>query len=87
MTDEMKAFCTKVAAFIMMEGEKAELDTGDMVQSATAALAMVTLQCAREGHEADVILDVIGMLQEAGVQFIEAKREHSDESDSVQRYN
>jgi hypothetical protein len=87
MTDEMKLFCTKVAAFIMMEGEAAQLETGDMVQAATAALAMVSLQCAMEGHEADVILDVIGMLQDAGVQMIESKREHSDESDSVQRYN
>ena len=87
MTDEMKAFCTKVAAFIMMEGEKAKLETGDMVQCAVAALAMVSLQCAREGHEADVILDIIGMLQEAGVQFIESKRGYTDESDSVQRYN
>lgn len=87
MTDEMKAFCTKVAAFIIMEGENAGLDTGDMVQSATAALAMVAMQCAKEGHEADVILDILGMLQEAGVQFIEVKRGNVDESDSVQRYN
>jgi hypothetical protein len=87
MTEEMKVFCTKVAAFIMMEGEAAQIETGDMVQAATVALAMVAMQCSMEGHEADVILDVIGMLQEAGVQMIESKREHSDESDSVQRYN
>lgn len=83
MTDEMKLFCAKVAAFIMAEDDAAQLETEDIIQSAVAALAMVALQCAREGHEADVILNVIGMLQEAGVQFIEAKRRSADESGSV----
>jgi hypothetical protein len=87
MTEEMKLFCAKVATFIVAEGERADLEVEDMVQGATAALVMVALQCAKEGHEADVILDVIGMLQEAGVQFIEVKRGNFDESDSVQRYN
>lgn len=87
MTDAMRLLASNIADFIMAEGLNGNFETSDIVEAATIGLAIVTLSFSVEGHEADTILDVIGMFQEAGVYMIEAKRGEADESDSVQRHH
>jgi len=87
MTDAMRLLASNIAEFIMAEGLNGNFKPSDIVEAATVGLAVVTLSFSVEGHEADTILDVIGMFQEVGVHMIEAKRGEADESDSVQRYN
>jgi hypothetical protein len=87
MTDEkMEEFCQLICNFILIEADKYALDSEELMRAVSATVASLALDCAVDGHEADVLLEVIGMVQEVGVELIDMKRGGEDES-SVQRHN
>ena len=64
---------------------KLEISPYDAIEVLVQNMMILAISCAREGREANVILDVIALVQEFGMGIIEHKHGEGDDESSVQR--
>lgn len=87
MTDDEKKIQLAIAVSSAVQDTciKLKIQPYDAVEVMAKAMMILAFSSSREGREADVVLDIVGMIWELGTDMIKRKRgEESDES-SVQR--
>lgn len=87
MTDDKKKIQLAIAVSSAVQDTciKLKIQPYDAVEVMAKAMMILAFSSSREGREADVVLDIVGMIWELGTDMIKRKRgEESDES-SVQR--
>ena len=57
----------------------------DAIEVIAKTMMILAITSSKAGREADVVLDVIGMIWEVGTDMIDRKREEDDDESSVQR--
>jgi|GEM_PF-3603631 len=64
---------------------KLEIFPYDAIEVMVKNIMILAISSAKEGREADVVLDVISMVKDFGTDMIERKRGEGDYESSVQR--
>jgi hypothetical protein len=87
MTDDEKKMelAMKVSTLVSKTCIKHKIQPTDAILVLAKTMMILAITSARGGREADVVLDVVGMIWEVGTNMIEKKREEEDDESSVQR--
>lgn len=87
MTDDKKKIQLAIAVSSAVQDTciKLKIQPYDAVEVMAKAMMILAFSSSREGREADVVLDIVGMIWELGTDMTEAKRGEGDNASSVQR--
>ena len=87
MTDDEKKMelALAVSSAVQDTCVRLKIEPYDAVEVMAKVLMVLAITSAKGGREADVVLDVIGMIWELGTDMIEAKRGEGDDESSMQR--
>ena len=87
MTDDEKKteLATKVSMLVTKMCLNLEIEPYDAIEVLAKVMTILAVTSAKEGREADVMLDVFAMIWEVATEVIEAKRGEDDDESSVQR--
>lgn len=87
MTDDEKKIQLAMAVSSLVQDTciKLKIQPHDAVEVLAKTLMVLAITSSREGREADVVLDVVGLIWELGTDMIERKRGEGDNASSVQR--
>jgi len=87
MTDDEKKteLAMKVSMLVTKTCLNLEIEPYDAIEVLAKVMTILAVTSAKEGREADVVLDVIGMIWEIATEVIEEKRGEDDDESSVQR--
>jgi len=87
MTDDEKKteLTMKVSMLVTKTCLNLELAPYDAIEVLARVMTILAVTSAKEGREADVMLDVFAMIWEVATEVIEAKRGEDDDESSVQR--
>jgi hypothetical protein len=87
MTDDEKKIelAMKVSTLVSKTCIHLEISPYDAIQVLARVMTILAVTSAKEGREADLMLDVFAMIWEIATDVIEHKREEDDDESSVQR--
>ena len=87
MTDDEKKdeLTMKVSMLVTKTCLNLEIAPYDAVEVLARVITILAVTSAKEGREADLMLDVFAMIWEIATDVIEHKREEEDDESSVQR--
>jgi hypothetical protein len=87
MTDDekKKELAIQVSSIVSETCMKLKISPYDAVEVMASTMMVLAISCARDGREADVVLDVISMVKGFGTDMIDHKRGEEDDESSVQR--
>lgn len=87
MTDDEKKteLAMKVSMLVTKTCLNLEIEPYDAIEVLAKVMTILAVTSAKEGREADVMLDVFAMIWEVATEVIEAKRGEDDDESSVQR--
>ena len=87
MTDDEKKIelAMKVSSLVSKTCIKHKIVPYEAIEVMAKTMMVLAITSAREGREADVVLDVVGLVWELGTDMIEKKRGEEDDESSVQR--
>jgi hypothetical protein len=87
MTDDEKKteLAMKVSMLVTKTCLNLELAPYDAIGVLARVMTILAVTSAKEGREADVMLDVFAMIWEIATEVIEAKRGEDDDESSMQR--
>jgi hypothetical protein len=87
MTDDEKKteLAMKVSMLVTKTCLNLELAPYDAIEVLARVMTILAVTSAKEGREADLMLDVFAMIWEIAIDVIEHKREEDDDESSVQR--
>jgi hypothetical protein len=87
MTDNEKKIelAMRVSSLVSKTCIELKIQPYDAIEVMVKTMMALAITSARDGREADVVLDVVGLIWEVGTDIIEAKRGEDDDESSVQR--
>jgi hypothetical protein len=87
MTDDEKKIelAMKVSTLVSKTCIHLEISPYDAIQVLARVMTILAVTSAKEGREADLMLDVFAMIWEIATDVIEHKREEDNDESSVQR--
>jgi len=87
MTDDEKKIelAVQVSSTVSDTCIKHKILPYDAIEVMAKTMMVLAITSAKAGREADVVLDVIGMIWEVGTDMIDRKREEDGDESSVQR--
>jgi hypothetical protein len=87
MTDDEKKMelAVQVSSLVSDTCIKLKIAPYDAILVLAKTMMILAITSARGGREADVVLDVVGMIWEVGTNMIDRKREEDGDESSVQR--
>jgi hypothetical protein len=87
MTDDEKKIelAMRVSSLVPKTCIELKIQPYDAIEVLSNTMVLLAISCAKDGREADVVLDVIGMIWEVGTDMIDRKREEDGDESSVQR--
>ena len=87
MTDDEKKteLAMKVSMLVTKTCLNLEIEPYDAIEVLAKVMTILAVTSAKEGREADVMLDVFAMIWEVATEVIEAKRGEDDDESSVKR--
>jgi len=87
MTDDEKKMelAMKVSTLVSKTCIHLEISTYDAIEVLAKSMTVLAITSAKDGREADVVLDILAMIWELGTDMIEKKRGEGDDESSVQR--
>jgi hypothetical protein len=87
MTEDEKKIelAMRVSSLVRNTCIKLKIQPYDAIEVMAKTMMVLAITSAKSGREADVVLDVIGMIWEVGTDMIDRKREEDGDESSVQR--
>jgi len=87
MTEDEKKIelAMRVSSLVRNTCIKLKIQPYDAIEVMAKTMMVLAITSAKAGREADVVLDVIGMIWEVGTDMIDRKREEDGDESSVQR--
>jgi len=87
MTDDEKKteLAMKVSMLVTKTCLNLEIEPYDAIEVLAKVMTILAVTSAKEGREADVMLDVFAMIWEVATEVIEEKRGEDDDESSMQR--
>lgn len=87
MTDDEKKteLAMKVSMLVTKTCLSIEIAPYDVIEVLAKVMTILAVTSAKEGREADVMLDVFAMIWEIAAEIIEEKRGEGDDESSMQR--
>lgn len=87
MTDDEKKteLAIQVSSLVSDTCIKLKIAPYDAILVLAKTMMILAITSAKSGREADVVLDVVGMIWEVGTNMIDRKREEDGDESSVQR--
>jgi hypothetical protein len=87
MTDDEKKMelAMKVSTLVSKTCIHLEISPYDAIEVLAKSMTVLAITSAKDGREADVVLDILAMVWELGTDMIEKKRGEGDDESSVQR--
>lgn len=87
MTDDEKKteLAMKLSMLVTKTCLNLEIAPYDAVEELARVMTILAITSAKEGREADLMLDVFAMISEIAIDVIEQKRGEEDDESSMQR--
>lgn len=87
MTDDEKKteLAMRVSMLVTKTCLNLEIEPYDAIEVLAKVMTILAVTSAKEGREADVMLDVFAMIWEVATKVIEEKRGEDDDESSMQR--